>query len=651
MLSPATIQHSNWYRGDIYIALFLKLSIALVLLFLSRILIYFFNPSLFSGIGFSHLMFVFFAGLRFDLFTLLIFNIPLIIFNAIPIRLRFSSVYQTIVNTIFYITNSVALAINLIDVIYFRFSQKRMTIDIFPYLSEAVDEIGSLIPVFIRDFWYIFILWIIFIIVLVWTTSKINVDNNLTKGYSWKRYLYDTLKLVVIFILFIIIGRGGLQYRPINIINAGEYTEPEFFPILLNTPFTIIKTKDKTAIVPKNYFENQLELDRIFTPVKLYHHNPEDFKNLNIVIIILESFTAEHSAFLNPGFDGGKYIGYTPFLDSLMKQSLVFKGYANGEKSIDGIPAILSGIPSLMMGPFITSPYAGDKITSVASLLKLKGYTSAFFHGGTNGTMGFEAYTKIVGFNNYFGRNEYNNDNDFDGKWGIYDEEFLQFAARQMDQMDKPFVSAIFTLSSHHPYKVPEQYIGKFPKGKLDIHESIGYADFALKQFFKSISHTEWFDNTLFVLTADHTYQGYYPFYRTSVGKYSVPIVFYQPHKEWGEIKVQTVQQTDILPSILDYLGYDKEFIAFGQSIFDPTPPHFAVSYLSGIYQLIQDGYVLKFNGEKDIAFYHIQNDSLLKNNLINRKDTLEQSMNILTKAIKQQFDDRVMNNKLTVKH
>jgi phosphoglycerol transferase MdoB-like AlkP superfamily enzyme len=555
-----------------------------------------------------------------------------------------------ILNIVFYVTNALAFALNLIDVIYFRFSQKRMTIDILAYLKQTGEETVSLVPLFIRDFWFIFILWILFIVILIWATRRIKVDEIRMKGFKLKNYILDAIKLVIIIILFLIIGRGGLQYRPINIINAGEYTEPKYFPVLLNTPFTIIKTKDETSIVPKEYFSNQQELDGLFTPVKSYNHSPESFKNLNVVILILESFTSEHSAYLNPELEQGKYEGYTPFLDSLMRHSLVFKGYANGEKSIDGIPAILSGIPSLMTGPFITSPYAGNAFNSVAGLLKTKGYSTAFFHGGTNGTMGFEAYTKIAGFDRYFGRNEYNNEKDFDGKWGIFDEEFLKYTANKMSQLEKPFLVSIFTLSSHHPYTIPEKYKDRFPKGTLDIHESIGYTDFALKQFFNAISHADWFDSTLFVLTADHTYQGHYPFYTTSVGKYSVPIVFYQHGMEWVTPDVKTTQQTDILPSILDYLGYDDDFIAFGQSVFDSTVQHFAVSSLSGIYQLISDGYVLKFDGEKDIAFYDLANDSLLTSNLVHRQDSVQQAMNKLTKAIKQQFEWRVVNNQLTVK-
>jgi phosphoglycerol transferase MdoB-like AlkP superfamily enzyme len=642
---------STWYRGNIYIVLLLKLCIALLLLFLSRILIYFFNPSLFPDIGLSHLLHVIFVGLRFDLVTLVIVNLPLIFFSSVPVGLRYHWFYQAILNIVFYVLNATALALNFIDVIYFRFSQKRMTIDMLSYVKETRNEIISLIPDFIRDFWFVFLLWVLFVLLLIWATQKIKTDDSKRNRYSLKRYLIESFKFVLIAMLFIIAGRGGLQYRPLNIINAGAYTEPKYFSVLLNTPFTIIKTKDEAIIVPKAYFSDQQELDSIFTPVKSYHYKPEDFKKLNVVILILESFTAEHSAFLNPELDHGQYQGYTPFLDSLMQHSLVFKGYANGEKSIDGIPAILSSIPSLMTSPFITSSYAGDEVNSIASLLKLKGYSTSFCHGGTNGTMGFESYTKSVGFDHYIGRSEYNNDKDFDGKWGIFDEEFLHYTVKIMDQMNKPFLTAIFTLSSHHPYKIPDKYAGRFSKGKLDIHESIGYTDYALKQFFNEISKNDWFDSTLFVLTADHTYQGYYPFYRTSVGKYSIPIIFYRHGKNWVNPEIKTVQQSDILPSILDYLGYGEDFIAFGQSVFDPAAKHFAISYLSGIYQLIHDSHVLKFNGDKDVAFYNFEKDTLLKRNLVSYNDSIQQSMSILTKAIKQQYDFRMVNNELTVKH
>ncbi len=643
------MQRKVWYSGNTHIFLLERLGLALALLFLSRCAIYFFNISIFSALSIRHLLYIFISGLRFDLVTLVIINFPFILLNAIPFQFKYKKPYQWLSDLLFYLPNSIALMANFIDVIYFRFTQKRMTIDIFSYVSENQREIVSLIPDFIRDFWFPFVVFLLFIVILIWAGKKLKVNDSKYNRFTGRNYLVDSVVFIVIAIFIVIAGRGGLQNKPINIVNAGQYTEPRYFPIILNTPFTIIKTKDEAGIKEKQYFSSKQELDSEFTPFHKGKRNEHGMKKLNVFIIILESFTAEHSAFLNPKLDNGKYKGYTPFLDSLMEHSLVFRGFANGEKSIDGIPAILSGIPSLMYSAYLLSPYVTNKISSIAGILKKDGYSTAFFHGGTNGTMGFEAYTMIAGFDNYFGRYEYNNDADFDGKWGIFDEPFLQFTASKLNEMHKPFMASVFTLSSHHPYTIPDKYKGVFPKGTLDIHESIGYADYSLKRFFNTMKKMEFFDSTLFILTADHTYAGHYPFYKTAVGRYSIPIIFYSPVADWHTKSNEIAQQTDIMPSILDYLNDTASFVSFGQSVFDSTATRFAVSYLYGIYQLIQNDFILKFDGEKDLALYNYSNDSLLQHDLKNGEDSIvAKNMDKMVKAIVQQYNYRMINNKLT---
>lgn len=112
--------------------------------------------------------------------------------------------------------------------------------------------------------------------------------------------------------------------------------------------------------------------------------------------------------------------------------------------------------------------------------------------------MGFDNFSKAAGIDNYIGQNEYvGNKADFDGSWGIYDEPYLQYIANYLDTVKSPFFAGIFTLSSHHPYKIPNEYSGKFPKGNIPILESIGYADYALQQFFDRISKSDWYKNTL----------------------------------------------------------------------------------------------------------------------------------------------------------
>lgn len=604
-----------------------------------------FNQLYFSDLSTAEILSIFLYGLRFDLSVILMINSPLIVFYTLPFRFRIKKAYMLIINTFFLIINSIAIAVNLIDVIYFKFTFKRTTADILNYLG-AGDDFTALIPVFIKDFWYICLIWIALIILLIYLFKKVRLDYNVKISDKIKYYIFHSL-IFLITIFFTIIGiRGGFQLRPLSIMVAGKYTNSKNVPLVLNTPYTFLTTINKSNLLLADYYDSKT-LEEIYTP---YHRGSIDnvSSKKNIVIIIIESLSLEHIGSLNTTIDDGKYKGYTPFLDSLIGHSLVYKGFANGKRSIEGLPAILSGIPSLMNNAFITSPYAGNNINSIASLLKEKSYYSSFFHGGNNGTMGFDNYTKMAGFDSYYGRDEYNNEEDFDGKWGIFDEEFLQFTAKEINTFEKPFVATIFTLSSHHPYTIPEKHKGKFRNGNLEIQKSIQYTDYSLKRFFKTSSELPWFKNTIFVITADHTSEAYNPFYTGNVGMYAIPIIFFDPDSNLNGVSPLIAQQIDILPSLLEYINYDEDYIAFGTSVFDSTALRFSINYLNNYYQLIMDDHLLQFDGKQSIGLYNIINDSLLENNLLNNKMHKVQQMERFTKAVIQQYNNRLIENRLT---
>ena len=604
------------FKGNIYWVLILRLAIILDLFWMSRLFLWVFNPSYFSGLGFSGFIEVLFYGLRFDISALMMVNLPIIFLWSFPINFTYNKTYQQITNFIFYLFNSIALAANFIDIIYFRFTLKRTSGDIFNYFANEDSQFLGLIPQFIIDFWYIFLLWLVFISLMIFLCKKIQPE---LKTPSRSKIKVQALRIIffLLFLFFSIIGiRGGFQLKPISIIHAGQYAKGKNLPLILNTPFTIIKTINQNSLKPVKYFKTEEDAFQIYSPEhKVFSDSiTEEFRDFNVVIIIMESFSSEHIAALNPELKN--YKGFTPFLDSLIRESLVFNGFSNGKRSIEGIPAILSSLPTLMNYDFITSIYSGNKINSIANLLKEKGYSTTFYHGGTNGTMGFEAFTKVAGFDKYYGRSEYNNENDYDGKWGIYDEEFFQYFANELNKTKQPFLSVFFSLSSHHPYSIPQKYKNKFRKGKLEIHESIGYADYSIGKFFKTASKMPWFENTLFVITADHTSENYYPQYQTMVGNYSIPIVFYKPNSDLKGSIEKIAQQIDIMPSVLSFLNYDRNYIAFGRDLFNRKSDNFAVSYLNGNYQIIKDNYVLRFNGEESVSLFNFKLDNFTRNSL-----------------------------------
>src|SRR5690606_2835861 len=118
---------------------------------------------------------------------------------------------------------------------------------------------------------------------------------------------------------------------------------------------------------------------------------------------------------------------------------------------------------------------------------------------------------------------------------------YFSYFADELNQMKKPFLATLFSLTSHHPYKVPNEFIDKFDKGSLAIHQTIGYTDFSLKQFFEKASTFDWFDNTLFIITADHTQKLTTQKFQNVVGNYRIPIYFYHPKvnlKKYNDQKI-----------------------------------------------------------------------------------------------------------------
>jgi phosphoglycerol transferase MdoB-like AlkP superfamily enzyme len=372
----------------------------------------------------------------------------------------------------------------------------------------------------------------------------------------------------------------------------------------------------------------------------------------NVVVIIVESFAREYIGALNKTLEGGKYKGYTPNIDKLISKSITFtRSYSNGRKSIDGMPSVLSSIP-MFVEPFFLTPASMNHVSGIASLLAGEGYETAFFHGAQRGSMGFMAFARSTGFKNYYGREDYDNDkrfggdDDFDGMWAIWDEPFLQYYATKMSEMKEPFMTAVFTASSHHPYVVPEKYKETFPEEGMIMHKCIRYTDMALGKFFESASKQSWFNNTIFVLTSDHTNMSDHAEYQTDLGIFTAPIIIYEPGvtDKNPEMQDKIAQQIDILPTIMGLLNYQKPYFAVGIDVLNtPAEDTWAVNYLNGVYQYVKHGHVMQFDGQKVIGYYSL-NDSLMKKNKLKEAD---KRMELELKAIIQQYMERMTQDRL----
>jgi hypothetical protein len=614
-----------------------RLALCYAAYFLCRLLFLVVNRHYFPGVGILAFLENSFYGLRFDSFSIVAASSLFILLSALPFRFVARQWYQKLLLVVFLIPNVVFIAFNLVDVAYYEFTRKRSTAEIFEQITGQSD-ILKLLPQFLADYWWDFIAFVLLIVVLIKFYPRFK-----SAGDTLRPRLRDTPVIFLLFSLTCGLGtlavRGGLQRVPIDIVSAGAVTRVDEVPVVLNSPFTIIKSMNQKALTEYAFF-TEPELKKILDPV--HRFNKPIFRKRNVVVIILESFLKEYTSLARSGSS------MTPFLDSLMAQGLVCtNGFSNGTKSIEGIPAILSGLPSIMENPFINSLYANNRQASLATLLGQEGYESAFFHGGINGTMNFDDWAATAGYDHYFGKDEYGNDEDFDGYWGIWDEPFLQFAAKKINSMREPFHASVFTLSSHHPWFVPEQYKKLLADGPYENSRSIRYADLALRKFFETASRQKWFNNTLFVLTADHGSLSERPFYSTSAGNQSIPILFFEPGGGLSGAYAPAFSQIDILPSVLKILGYNKSFFAFGEPI-GSGKPHNTYNYAYGVNSLYTDSMFFRFINGDLRETYNYYRDSALSRSVVGQYPREDSVALLRYRAFIQTYNHVLNNNKMT---
>ncbi len=620
------------------IVLLKQLFIAVGVLFFTRIIFLLFNWEAFQGLTIYH----FLLGLWFDFITVGLFFFPFYTLFLLPIPIRGYKFHKIFFRVLFHLTNTLLIGLNLMDVEYFKFTSKRSTYDLFSMISTG-NDLNQLATTFLKDFWHLFLILIILIIVSDVLYRRIDTKLSTFKTKSKNFYLKNTIAFIVLFPILIIISRGGFELKPTGIIEASTYTKGQNTAFVLTTPFTMVKTIDQGNLERVNYF-TESELTQFFNPIK--KSSPQHIlpNNTNVMIIILESFGTEFVGAYNEGE------GYTQFLDSLINQSLTFNyGFANGKKSIEAIPAIIASIPTLMDNPYISSPFGDNDINTLPNILAKKGYKSAFYHGATNGSMRFDGFAALCGYDNYYGRKEYNNEDHSDMTWGILDEYFNPWTARMITKMEEPFFATLFTLSSHHPYFIPEHMRDKVKNGPQKICASINYADIALKKFFEEAKKQPWYENTIFVILADHTPSSITEKYNTRTQLYRIPILFFDPK---GRIEAKRTnkifQQLDILPTILDLLNIETNYYSFGNSYYQDTPRE-AISYLSGSYFYFRDKYMTTIVDGKARNLYDFTIQNLSPKDLSSEHlEEVKRNENRV-KAIIQTYSRDLNMNKTTV--
>jgi phosphoglycerol transferase MdoB-like AlkP superfamily enzyme len=641
----------NLFRVSEYKVLFYRLFLAYLFYFFVRVLFYFYNIDRVEVDSISEFFRLSYHGLAFDTTAILYVNLLFIVLSVLPFTINDSIKYQKFLFYVYFSTNLLAFSTNFIDLVYYKYSQMRTTTAILEVVKHETNK-SSLFLSFITDYWHVFVLLFLFSGLWIYLYKKVKVE--LTNKIRPLPYFGFSMVVFLLVGVLVIAGiRGGdLQKstRPINLVDAGKHVKKiNHSDIVLNTPFAIIRTLFSNSFIKPNYADvNDVIIAEKIKPIKQYANNLPS--KPNVVLFILESYSREYIGAFNSELKIPNHKSYAPFLDSLCTKSLIFpNAFANGRQSIHGMSSIMAGIPAFK-DAFTSSPFPKQKIESLVSTLKSEGYNTSFFHGAANGSMGFHGFGNILGIEEYYGRTEYNNDKDYDGFWGIWDEPFFQFMKNTLDKKKTPFFSTIFTVSSHEPYIVPEKYKNKFKEGGNPMHKCVEYTDYALKRFFDEAKKQPWFNNTIFVLVADHGNLVYYDEYNKPISRFAVPIIFYKPNSKYSGIDTQLAQQIDIYPTILDMIGYNKPFRSWGRSLLNKnneTP--FVINSTGDITQFQKGNYICTFDGKKAIGFFD-KNDRGLEKNLIAKRNKEMNEVELCCKAFYQDYMNRIIDKKLSYK-
>ena len=570
-------------------------------LMLCRTAFYLYNAAVLGPLTWAEAWPLLAGALKFDTASVVYADGVFILLSLLPLPLRERRWYRAVLFWYYVAVNAVlVVATNLADTVYFRYTQKRFTADEIFFADN--DNSLQLVGKFMAENWYLVLLWIALTALLAWGyRRRVREESIFSRG--WAYYIGNTVIFAAAAGLSVAGMRGGMtrMTRPITLSNATLYTaDSGKANLILSNPFCILRTIGSAGSVKyKKHFAPE-ELARRFTPV----HQPADsaavnLAGRNVVVFIMESMSAEHSAYLCPEVYADREVkGFTPFLDSLMQNGLVFKRmYANGTRSIQAMPSVLGSIPSFRT-PFVLMPQSLGESRQLPAMLADKGYATLFFCGSEHGSMGFGAYARSAGVERLVSREDYearHGTGDFDGYWGIWDEPFLQFMGEELAATPEPFFATLFTLSSHHPFVVPEQYAATLPDGYTRIHKGVAYDDQAFRRFFHRFGGEEWFRRTIFVFIADHvSSEKFAEKTRSYPGNMHIVGFIHTPDGALqGEVR-EVTQQLDIMPTVLGLTGNTEPYFAFGRDVLnEPQRPRWSVSYDGKFRALTDDGTVV----------------------------------------------------------
>lgn len=379
-----------------------------------------------------------------------------------------------------------------------------------------------------------------------------------------------SLTAIILGGLMIIPVRGGVGLIPLNTGNA-YFSQNQFANHVAVNPvwnFLYSMKRAKQAEIKYEFMSDADMENRFDGLMKAEGKFPRIFKTArpNIVIILLESFSAHGIEYL-----GG--VNATPNIDSLRHTGVYFNNFfASSDRSGKGLLSVMNAYPSLPTIRVIQFPQKTQNIPSLAQTLRKNGYESqTFIYGGDINFNNFNSLVNQNGYDRTITQNDFSSDQMGD-KWGAHDQYTLDRLLSIIETQPTPFYDFLFTLSSHEPFTVPMER-----KLEDDYLNSMYYTDSCLGKFMRAAREKEWWDNTVFILLADHGHRGPDNVDETDRRKFNIPLIITGGAVVPKDSLVTSYgSQTDLTATLLCQLGISTEGFTFSKNLLDPSAKDFA---------------------------------------------------------------------------
>ncbi len=567
----------------------LYFGLALALFSLFRLVFYISYRDYFSQLPPGQVAWAFVHGIRFDAATLAVFFfVPLLLIN-LPLKFAAGRWWHQPLAWILWVLTVAMGVVLAADLVYFGFVNRHIATE----LIAVGNDLGVMWRIAFTGYLGAVVAYLALCVAMAALWWRIAARATVVSRQGIGRF-------VVLFMVLILTGRGWTFYgKPINVVHAFTSGSTAAGNLTLNGVYSAAQTSYSSRVVNHRFFDANEARRHVAEGYPLAdgeypmlrHYEPKK-NHPNLVIVLLESWSFHYVDALA----GGHY-GVTPNFDALVRQSLHFThAYSEGQRSIEGVQATLTGIPLLIGMPYLGKGLEVTNVSRLGAIAQRHGYRTIFVQSSHRGSFRMDAIARAAGFEEYYGMEDipivldYPDANASAFGW---DYDTFMFLSGKLAQTKGPFLAYVYTGTTHEPFtRLPARF-EKRPHGELSedgFLNTLYYADWSLGEFMKKAAQADWFRDTIFVFVADH------PIGKFGVTKvldrFHIPLLVYAPGRITPGTNDVVASQLDLFPTVIDLLGFEDPFSALGDSLLRKRDGYAFVSAGNVVGLIGREGYL-----------------------------------------------------------